>query len=41
MIYFCNNDKNEGVLTTCSTCGSDAVYTDNGLKCTNEDCKNS
>ena len=33
--------KDEGVATTCSSCGSPATYGDSGIKCSNENCKNS
>lgn len=41
MLKFYGNGKNETVLTSCPSCGSDAVMSNSGMRCTNTDCEKS
>lgn len=40
-VYFCNPEEPEGAEIDCPDCGSDAIVTDDGIVCSNEDCPNS
>lgn len=40
MIIYCH-DRDEGAVTDCPSCGSTAVVTDSGIRCTNSDCPKS
>lgn len=37
-VYYC---EPEGEEIDCPDCGSPAIYNDDGIVCSNEDCKNS
>lgn len=36
-----DDDQPQGVEVDCPTCGSDAIYNDSGITCSNSDCENS
>lgn len=38
-VFYCNEP--EGAEIDCPDCGSDAIMTDDGIVCSNEDCVNS
>lgn len=40
-VYFVDDDNDESADYDCPDCGSPATYDDDGVNCSNPDCKNS